>query len=381
MMFDSRKIGRLVVWMIVAVLLLLCGTAMAVETDEYGAKYIYGDDPSMVDVDIIDFKVKLYQMGFYSAGVSDTILQSRELDNLTMAAVKLVCSYNPELIYYDNGVSNYLYWHVMGIMGAGLKTPLSATYEAFVLGDSDDAITSVQNRLNQLGYDNAGYSFTPGVYDEELQAVIDEFVRCNKFVYEREDGITVEMQELLFSDGAAAYVKEKSLSDAVFGYLKGSSAIGGVHIPNIAMLGIGFLMLCVIVLLVIGIAVPNNFKAMSNIQEGRALKGKRRAVRRGKKDAEMVFKIEYGTSTYVHRVEMNKYVRIGRATGDFPLNIADESISRKHCEICCEGDVVMLRDFSSYGTNINGEVCHHTQRALHSGDVIEVGAHRITIEF
>jgi len=46
-----------------------------------------------------------------------------------------------------------------------------------------------------------------------------------------------------------------------------------------------------------------------------------------------------------------------------------------------ENGNLMLRDFSSYGTRINGELCHHSQHVLHSGDVIDVGDHRITIQF
>ena len=144
-----------------------------------------------------------------------------------------------------------------------------------------------------------------------------------------------------------------------------------VMVINVALLLIGFAMLCVIALLALKLFTPGPEKAKKekNVQTKKLREG------------EVRFKVEYGSESYVYTSNMKNYVRIGRATGDFPLNMADESVSRKHCEICCENGVMMLRDFSSYGTAVNGEICHHSQHVLHSGDVIEVGRHRIEIEF
>ena len=367
--------------LVVVLLTAFCGMscAFAVETEEYGAKYVVGDDPSMVDVDLIDFKVQLFELGFYSAGVGSATLQTRDLDDLTMAAVKLVCKLNPDLTYYNDGVSNLLYWRVMGEGEGELVTPLDEVYTVLKPGDNSDAVTRAQNRLNQLGYDAAGFRFTPGAYDDQMQKAIDEFVRCNKFVYERKDGITVEMQELLYSDEAIAYIAEErpeaNLSEKVFGYLAGTMVIGGFAVPNYAVLAVGFVLLCVIVLLVVKLATPGKAKEENK-------QGSKKSGQGGKlKSGEIQFKIEYGSDTFVHRADIHKYVRIGRSTGDFPLNMADESVSRKHCEIVFENGNLMLRDFSSYGTKVNGVMCHHSQQMLHSGDVLEVGRHRITIQF
>ncbi len=68
-----------------------------------------------------------------------------------MAAVKLVCKYNPDLIYYMDGVSNLLYWRVMGQGDQELKTPLDEQYRVLKPGTEDDAVLKVQNRLNQGG--------------------------------------------------------------------------------------------------------------------------------------------------------------------------------------------------------------------------------------
>lgn len=369
---QVKKNFRLLLAIAMILALLGANFACAVEMEEYGAKYLVDEPESVVPYDIIDFKVRLYELGFYSAGVNDTTLQYRGLDDLTMSAVNLVCILNTDLVFYNDGVSNELYWRVMGknTDGKELITPLDETYQVWVIGDSSDVITKVQNRLNQLGYDAVGCTFTAGVYDEELQTVIDEFVRCNKFVYEEGSGITVEMQELLYSDSALSYTAEEiqeeelTTSEKIIAYFKAETSILGVHLPNIVLLIVGFLLLCAIAVLVFKLLFQN--------------KGKETVRKAG----EVEFKIEYGNESMVHYTNvMKKYVRIGRATGDFPLNPADGSISRKHCEICYENGNYMLRDFSTHGTVINGSKCHHTQQVLHSGDVLEVGKHRITITF
>jgi len=379
MIWNKAKRSLAALLLTVVLLMSCAGGAFAAMTEEYGAKYLKSDDLSVVDVDIIDFKVRLYELGFYSAGVGSDTLQTKELDDLTMAAVKLVCTYNPDLVFYPDGVTNLLYWRVMGINtdGKGLVTPSDEVYSVLVPGETSENVTKVQNRLNALGYDGAGYTFTPGVYDDELQGAVDAFVRCNKFVYTREEGITIELQELLFSDDAIAYAPDADplanapLSQKVFTFLKAKSSIFGIALPNYVQLIIGFVLLCVIVLLIMHLAGGKKSDgAPKPDQTGGKLKA-----------GQIEFRIEYKGNSCTHIADMSKYVRIGRATGDFPLDLSDESISRKHCEICNDGGSLMLRDFSSYGTKVNGTMCHHSQQALHSGDVIEVGNHRITIKF
>ena len=57
-------------------------------------------------------------------------------------------------------------------------------------------------------------------------------------------------------------------------------------------------------------------------------------------------------------------LRIGREMNTLPINPADHAISRKHCELYYMNDVLMLRDFSSNGTIINGNLCSHLRRNL-----------------
>ena len=375
-----RRVRCCIAVLILATVLSLWTSSYAVEVEEYGAKYMRSDEAWMMDVDIIDFKVRLYDLGFYSAGVGSDTLQSMKLDDLTMAAVKLVCTYNPDLTYYNDGVSNALYWRVMGLTDGDLKTPLDEDYRTLEPGDSGEAVTKVQNRLNQLGYGADGAAFEPGVYDDRLQSAVEDFARCNNYVYEQDGSVSVELQKLLFSEEAQAYSAKDAgkgtISERVFGYLSARGKLLGVTLPNYALWLIGFVLLCVIVLLAVKLASPGAEK-QETPKKGAGAALQERKLRPG----EIRFKVEYGSETYVYYGSMKSYVRIGRATGDFPLNMNDESVSRKHCEIYREGSELMLRDYSSYGTMINGEMCRHSQHVLHSGDVIEVGRHRIEIEF
>ena len=65
---------------------------------EYAAENGYQfliTDPEGVYPEIINFKARLRELGFYTAGVDDGTLQTSVLDPLTMAAVNEVCRLNP----------------------------------------------------------------------------------------------------------------------------------------------------------------------------------------------------------------------------------------------------------------------------------------------
>lgn len=332
--------------------------------DENGAAFLKSDPLSAVSVRIINFKARLYELGFYASGADDSVLQSKELDDLTMAAVMLVCRYNPEFTYHEDGVSNDLYWRVMGDTEGPLITPEGGEYETISKGEKSEAVTQLQNRLNQLGYDAAAGAFTPGVYDDTLQGAIDAFVRSNKMVYDEKDTITEELQKAIFDEEAQPY--SMTLVERVLAYVRGTGNVFGLKVPNAVVLLVGFLCLCVIVALVVKLVVPSpSGKEASSASSAGKLK----------------FEVEYEGKSFVHTADKNAVVCIGRGVGNFPLNIEDKSISREHCEIAMEGGELVLKDKSSYGTKINGTLCHNNSQALHSGDVLEIGKHKITVRF
>lgn len=340
---------------------------------EYGPKYLVSDPESVVPVDIINFKARLRDRGFYVAGVDDSTLQERHLDDLTMAAVQEVSRLNPQLPYHPEGVSTLMYWCVMDINGYGenLKTPLSDDYHTLTMGEQSDDVTRVQNRLIELGYGAAGNTFSPGVYDESLQKTIEEFARCNNISAGAEEGISVEMQQRLFAEDAAVYAPGESdaapsAAQRILNYFAATGSFMGIALPNGALWGLGFILVCVIVILLIKLFGND---ARSGGKEGKAAEG------------DLVFLVEYGSEKFVYKDTLRHYVRIGRATDKFPLDLSDKGISRKHCEIYSKDGQLMLRDFSSNGTLVNGKLCHHAEQALHTGDVLKVGDHKITIQY
>ena len=151
-----------------------------------------------------------------------------------------------------------------------------------------------------------------------------------------------------------------ALYSRVTGYFMAKSNLLGIQLPNVALWAAGFVLVCVIVILILKLVSPSGAKSDAN---------------------KLYFEVAYDGETCSHAVNRRKRVSIGSAVGNFPLNVADEGVSGKHCEIYLEGGSVMLEDFSSYGTMINGTMCHHSKQLLHSGDVIEIGNHRITIQF
>ena len=193
-MFQSRpRHLEMLVLILLLALIPMFFTIACAEMEEF--EYLAGNPTPPNSSDIINFKGKLFEQGFYISGADDAVLHSLTLDAETMAAVQLVCNLNPDLNYYSEGVTRILYWRVMGMYGDPLKTPLDEVYKLLPRGVEDEAVLKIQTRLSRLNYgDEAGFHFTAGVYDEELQEAIDAFVEINDFFYNREDGITVGLQ-------------------------------------------------------------------------------------------------------------------------------------------------------------------------------------------
>ena len=220
---------------------------------EYAAENGYQfliTDPEGVYPEIINFKARLRELGFYTAGVDDGTLQTSVLDPLTMAAVNEVCRLNPQFSYHPSGVSRLMYWNVMNMYGYGddLKTPLSGDYRALEQGAEGEAVTAVQNRLTELGYDSAaGYTFTPGVYDEGLQAAVEAFARVNNMTMDAQTGISAALQKRLFAEDAAPYAPGEggetlSTAQRILDYFASPSSLMGLSLPNGVLWGVGFIL-------------------------------------------------------------------------------------------------------------------------------------------
>ena len=375
---------------LLAVFVLLASIAYAQETEKHyiadaqeDIKYRVADgEDSSRNKDLPEFKSKLNEEGFYRQGVGEDTLSSGELDGPTMTAVRLVTEYNDDLIYYEDGVSLALYWRVMDQQGT-LKSPAREKSDILNIGSQGDDVTEVQNRLSQLGYGNKGEDFTKGVYDEKMQDAVDAFVQCNNRVEEREDGITKALYECIMSDSAVTYTAtktDKSVDQRVMGYFGGTTALLGLELPVWLIWALGFVLLCVIVFLLIRLLGGKGEKKEDNPTDGTDAQD---AIRPGK--GEVVFRIEYNGMRVFHKARMKDVIFIGRSQGSFPLNPEDLSVSRKQCELIPDNGKLRLRNRSSHGTVINGERLQSTgnaqvdDRFVHNGDVIEFGAHKVTV--
>ena len=382
---------RRVLSVIFVLVLLTCwlGCAEAIGTSgnaenptadaQEGALWRYDEQPVEKDIEMAQFKSTLYEKGFYSSALgNDTeILNSPELDIQTKLAVKRLCDLNG-LEYHNEGVSYDVWWRV-SLEPDSLVTPESTgEYRLipYLSQDSgtDTSIQDIQNRLIHLGYN--GDAFTRGVYDSSLQEVVYQFADWENFSYsEGSSGIPAEMQRHLFSEAAKPYVaKPASFAERFNRFMLSTTGIFGLAIPNIALGIAGIVLVCLIVLLILKLAQPVEKRESAPAKQSR--KGKRKA-------GEIEFTVSYENQSCVHicNIKKEKCIRIGRSTGSFPLIAEDSSVSRRHCEIYSEGKQLYLHDFSTYGTEINGQMCKHEKHILQSGDIIKMGKHVITVKY
>ena len=72
-------------------------------------------------------------------------------------------------------------------------------------------------------------------------------------------------------------------------------------------------------------------------------------------------------------------VRLGRRAGS-GVYLEDRWVSREHCEITCEGEVLTVRDLGTkHGTFVNGHAV--VVAALHPGDELSVGLTRFVVHY
>lgn len=315
--------------------------------------YVMRDDPpEIIPDDIVNFKAKLLEMGFYSLGADEATLRAKELDDLTMAAVKLMCQLN-DMTFFPDGVSNEQHWRVMGEYGAPLKTPMDI-YDHLTPGAQGVAVTTVQERLTELGYDDPEDPFTEGVYDAALQRAVDAFAAANNL--DSGGAISVQLQEQLFGEDAVARAGDAS-------GLMGTFSLFGLHLPYWSLLVLAGLIVVVVAVVII-------LRKRSSADSGST-----------QTPEKIQFMVEFEGNTHAYSQDKGKHIRIGRASEDVPLDPTDQAVSRDHGEITLEKGNLVYRDTSRFGTKINGVECHDAQRVLHPGDVLELGKHRITVLF
>lgn len=360
------------VFLVISLLLCVC-TALADAPDLY-AEYQYVTDTRYKnDEDLINFRAKLVELGFYKSAVDGNALNTLLLTDQDIAALYEVSRLNPDIEFDPKiGVPCEVYWRVMELVDRPIVTPAGPLYKEIPLGTTDSkTVAQAQERLIVLGYDEeAGFFYTPGIYDEAMERALAAFQSCNGLSPSGTGVLSADIQVKLFGDSARAYSpaldRSLGLQARLRYFLSGESQMGGLNVPNSVLLIAGFVILCVIVFLLAKLFLPSDHQ---------------NTVGSEKMDNMVHFTIDYNGQLQHFDSNLSTALSIGRGTGAFPLHLEDESISRKHCEIVRDSQGVLLTDSSSNGTTVNDRRLQHGQCRLHNGDTFTIGSHRITIHF
>lgn len=340
-----------------------------------------------------NFKNKLYKLGYYTAMASDENIGSDFLDPDTMNAVYDACAKNNLLREYSDSGINYTVWDaVMNDRLAAADTtpaPTQTAYAHISYNHTGQAVLDVQNKLLELSYPLAGGVAT-GVYDTATIDVIKIYCQYNSYPYDQaaSNGLTPAFQKRLLEQESVSYYEVTptpavtatpeptsvpSIGEKLRGYFSGSSNLLGLQVSNVVLWLISFGLIAGCVLAVLYFFSP----ADANSNRPGSDKPTRRQIGNGR----LEFTIEYKGIVQTYRCNIDHALKIGRNVGSFPLHMQDTQISRKHCEIYYFDRCLRLRDYSSNGTLINGRICSREEYMLHSGDVIQIGDHIITIRF
>lgn len=324
--------------------------------------------------DLYTLRKLLSANGYYAAiGITnneDINWYSNSLDANTLNALREYCIRN-DISEYDSqlGLTYGAWWQLSSGQIINLLAPAAEEqgYSEILWGEKSDNLTQIIDRLYELGYlDNRAHD----VYDSGVRDALEDFGKYNGLQdYYREDSgdevrsINEEMQRVLFSEDANAKPEPKKggLSD----YFMRPVTIAGLTMSMLVLWCIGLGMLVVCILAAIYFFMPSDSK-----KNGKS-----------KKKNVIHFDIAYNGKIQQTEAEIVKTLKIGRGVGNFPLDLSDTQISRRHCELYYSNEVLMLRDYSSNGTLVNGKPLHNAEVILKSGDAIVIGNHTITITY
>ena len=241
-----------------------------------------------------------------------------------------------------------------------------------------------------LGY---GANMTRGLYDDALRQALDTFLTANNIAYDQtqENGITPGLQQRLLTDSRliafstpvpeevkASATAAPGMMQKIRTHFAGSTQIAGLRIPTLVIWLVSIALITACILLAIHFFAPSDENSR---QKGSSKETSRESNGLLGGNGKVDFLIQYGTGTERYSCDMQRSLKIGRNVGNFPLNMEDTRISRKHCEIYYSNRNLLLRDYSSNGTLINGKPCRHGEHVLSSGDELQIGQHKITIIF
>ena len=332
----------------------------------------------------IDIKTKLRDKGYYNPSVPPETFTKNELDDFTLDALGKLAATYPDMPGYDGrgqGMTEQAWYNLM-YQADYIQSIATAAqgYADITLegGGEPKVIESMQQRLKDLNYlsmNDADYK--PGEVSPALFAAMEAFLSRNGFseLYDP-NTISAAAQEKLLDLSIDSLVAAEKLSfvEKLRAYFTSSRRILGLNIPMVALwcVGIALIALCVVLFIHFFKADPEG--------EGGARKGSSTQSRRYRSKP-IKFEINYHGSVTTHEESIEGFLKIGRNVGDFPLNMDDTTVSRRHCELFFQDKKLMLKDYSTAGTRINDEMVHDTQREVKSGDTLSIGDHKIKVTF
>lgn len=273
----------------------------------------------------------------------------------------------------------------------------SPGYTDIAFGAEGDDVLALQTRLKELGYYSEENALTPSVFDNGTEQAVRLFCEYNSIAYSG-SGASAPVQHIIFSEGAVPYEAPEvklSAAEKLTAYMTRQVPVFGSHLPMYFLWICSVVILVLILVLCVYFFVPNREKLARKEAEKGAVPQYWRKKMANTDSAGLYareklsgsgnlldFQVHYnGNVTNVQAVCKPRLV-IGRG-GDcgIVLNGADTSASHRHCELYYRGAVLMLRDVSSNGTQVNGRWINGAECRVNPGDQITIGAHLLVIQF
>ena len=354
-----------------------------------------------VDTQLLPYsKRTLREKGYYPSDLSEEelneIVKSAELDDSTMVALSRLAAEYPDVPAYNggnDGITSKARWDLAKdpdkikpiATPRPDETPPPDTYRNIPRDDitAGDEIERIQSRLIELKYlDQKTLGFKARELNDVVFDALKDFANDNSSAAANlysDDMVSADLQTLLFSE--LALPRPSGFAEKLRRYFMGKVSIFGLGVPRLVLWIVGILLLAGCVVAVIHFFGPgekDDVPENQNPETPRPGKISMNPLRHSKK---IHFEITYKGAVTRHDEAIEDVLKIGRNVGNFPLNMEDTEISRRHCELYYEGKTLMFRDYSSYGSYINGEFFNNTQRPLKSGDVIVIGEHTIKVSW
>ena len=291
-------------------------------------------------------------------------------EEITQKAVRRFCEVH-KISVNQNGMDPIFYEKLMS--EKALSNPVDRR-EIHPKDEGDDVL-KIQSRLFELGYYRDRKR--TGTFDEDMSAALASFAGINGIDY-KDEILTVALQDAIFAETAKEWSEEVAATQQnIPEKLTGMVNFMGIEMPLFVLILIIVIILAGLTFLIIRVFSSGKGDGKNgSADSGYSVGGSSSSG--GKK---LTLDIRYQGSTQQASVSMDKPLRIGRTERTLPLNPGDSDISRQHCQMSFRGDTLILRDYSTNGTEVNHQTYHNCECVIHNGDTIKIGNHEITVRY